>query len=50
MVIVLKYAFTAVSAVTVGKISSECTLKYSPYYKMIREQLNGTSARQIKWS
>jgi len=44
MIIVLKDVFTAVSAVTVGKISSECALKYLPYYKLRSGELNETSA------
>ena len=45
MITVLKDAFTAVSAVTVGKINSEAGSKYLPYYRLIQEELNGTSAK-----
>lgn len=44
MITVLKDAFTAVSAVTVGKINSEAIFKYLLYYNVIRDKLNGTSA------
>ena len=46
MITVLKDAFTAVSAVTVGKINSEDIFKYLLYYNVIRDKLNGTSAQK----